>query len=280
MTPAVNKKNPMLPFPCRVIETREEISGCLSLVLRSEDNAELCFMPGQFYMLYAFGHGEVPISVSGHPSETDRLVFTIMNVGSVTKALCAVQVGDTVGIRGPFGSAWPLEQAKGRDVLVIAGGLGLAPLRPVIYHLISHADDYGDITLLYGTRSTETILFQDELDQWNKLDCMQVLVTVDSAGPDWTGHVGVVTELIDKAVFNPSQTTALTCGPEIMMRFSVHALLDQSLKSSDIFVSMERNMKCALGICGRCQYGPHFICKDGPVLRLDQVDHLFKVREV
>jgi len=280
LSQAINKENPMHPVPYLAVRVQEEISGCYTLVLESETEVSNAFAPGQFYMLYVFGHGEVPISVSGNPSETGTLTFTIMNVGSVTKALCTVSAGDMIGLRGPFGNPWPKDHAKGKDVMVIAGGLGLAPLRPVIYHLISNAFDYGDITLLYGTRSSDTILFEDELTSWNDREDMSALVTIDSAGPDWQGNVGVVTELIKQAGLKPKNTIAMTCGPEIMMRFTANALLDQGMKDSDIYVSMERNMKCALGHCGRCQYGPHFICKDGPVFSFDQVEHLFKLREV
>ena len=277
---AMNNEHPMHPVPCRVVSVREEISGCYSLVVEPEADVSSAFAPGQFYMLYIFGHGEVPISVSGNSSDIKNLTFTIMNVGSVTKSLCSVNNGDVIGLRGPFGNPWPLERVKGKDVIVIAGGLGLAPLRPVIYHLITNATDCGEMTLLYGTRSSDTILFEDELVSWNDRDDMRAFVTVDSAGSDWNGHVGVVTELIEQAGLTPENTVAMICGPEIMMRFTAHALLDQGMKSSDIYVSMERNMKCALGHCGRCQYGPHFICKDGPVFSFNQVEHLFKIREV
>lgn len=280
MSQEISKKYPMQPVPFRVLKVQEEIHGCHTLTLQPECNIVSSFAPGQFYMLYVFGHGEVPISVSGNSCETGSLMFTIMTIGSVTKALCSVNVGDVVGVRGPFGNGWPLEQLKGRDILIIAGGLGLAPLRPMIYNLISHAADYGAINLLYGTRTPDMVLFQDELASWDDSNDMSVFLTVDSAGFDWQGDVGVVTELIEKTEINPAGTTALICGPEIMMRFTANALLGKGLASSDIYVSMERNMKCALGHCGRCQYGPHFVCKDGPVFAFDKVEHLFKVREL
>ncbi len=280
MSYEASKKYPMQPVPFHVLKMQEEIPDCYTLTLQPEFNVVSSFSPGQFYMLYVFGHGEVPISVSGNSFEMGTLMFTIMTIGSVTKALCSVCVGDVVGVRGPFGKGWPLEQVKGRDVLIIAGGLGLAPLRPLIYHLISHSADYGIITLLYGTRTPDMILFQDELASWDDRDDMRVFLTVDSAGSEWHGHAGVVTELIEKIGIDTVRTTALTCGPEIMMRFTAHALLGKGLAASDIYISMERNMKCALGHCGRCQYGPHFICKDGPVFAFDQVEYLFKVREV
>ncbi len=280
MSQAVHNEYLMYPASFLVLEIWEEISGCFTLTLQPDPVVTTSFAPGQFYMLYIFGHGEVPISVSGDPVETETLTFTVLAVGSVTRKLCSVKAGDTVGLRGPFGNGWPLKLAKGHDVLVIAGGLGLAPLRPVIYHLISHASDYGKITLIYGTRTPDMILFQDELASWDERDDMTVLLTVDSAGSDWYGHVGVVTELIENAGIDPVRTTTMACGPEIMMRFTAYGLIDIGMAASDIYVSMERNMKCALGHCGRCQYGPHFVCKDGPVFAFDQVENLFRVREV
>ena len=274
---ALAKNNPLEPIPFRIERAEQELSDCFTLTLDCK-NAPFEFKPGQFNMLYVFGHGEVPISMSGDPAKPEKLVHTIRNVGSVTAALQNLKAGDTVGVRGPFGSPWPLEQAKGKDIIVMAGGLGLAPLRPALYHLLANKDDYGAITLLYGTRTPETILFADELAQW--AEQIDVAITVDSAGSDWQGHVGVVTELLDGRTIDPEGTAALLCGPEIMMRFCAHALRDQGLDSSQIHVSMERNMKCALGHCGRCQYGPYFICHDGPVFAFEKVARLFGIREV
>jgi NAD(P)H-flavin reductase len=277
MTQTVPQANPMEPVPFRIEKVTAELPDCFTLTL-SCDKAPFLFAPGQFNMLYVFGHGEVPISMSGDPAHPEKLVHTIRNVGSITAALQKLKSGDTVGIRGPFGSSWPLERAKGRNILIMAGGLGLAPLRPALYYLLSNTDQYGTISLLYGTRTPDTVLFTDELAQWTEK--MNVALTVDSAGPDWNGHVGVVTELLNSRNIDPQNTIALLCGPEIMMRFCAQSLLDKELAASDIYVSMERNMKCALGFCGRCQYGPHFICKDGPVFSFDQVARLFKVREI
>ena len=279
--PALDSHDPMLPAPFRILGTRDEMPGCHSLILEPAAETTLAdFAPGQFYMLYIFGHGEVPISISGDPAVQNRLTFTVMAVGAVTRALTALQSGEMVGLRGPFGRAWPVETAKNRDILIIAGGLGLAPLRPVIYQLMNHPDDYGRITLLYGTRTPEVVLFKALLDQWQRFEKMAVAITVDSAGRDWRGPVGVVTTLIDTLDLDRDATSAMMCGPEIMMRFCAQALLDKGLPSAQIYLSMERNMKCALGHCGRCQYGPYFICKDGPVFSFDRVEQLFKIREV
>ncbi|MCB2081922.1 MAG: FAD/NAD(P)-binding protein [Rickettsiales bacterium] len=267
----------MEPVPHRVTDVLQELSDCFTLTLDC-NAAPFAFAPGQFNMLYVFGHGEVPISLSGDPSQPGKLAHTIRNVGSITAALQRLKAGDTVGVRGPFGSSWPLEHIKGRDVIVMAGGLGLAPLRPALYHLLANREDYGTVTLLYGTRMPNTVLFTEELKEWSEK--ISVSVTVDSAGKDWRGDVGVITDLLTGRQINAASTVAFVCGPEIMMRFCAHALLDKGLSPADIYVSMERNMKCAIGQCGRCQYGPYFICHDGPIFSFEKVRWLFGIREV
>ncbi len=269
----------MEPVPFLIEKVTDELADCFTLTLNSpRDSASFPFLPGQFNMLYVFGHGEVPISMSGDPACPEKLVHTVRSVGSITAALQKLKVGDTVGVRGPFGSAWPLKEAEGKNILIMAGGLGLAPLRGAIYHLLANKNQYGSLTLLYGTRTPDTVIFTAELKQWAK--DMDVAITVDSAKPNWEGRIGVVTNLLDSRFIDPANTIALLCGPEIMMRFCAHALLDKGISSAQIYVSMERNMKCALGLCGRCQYGPYFICKNGPVFSFDKVERLFKIREV
>ncbi|MFH1157727.1 MAG: FAD/NAD(P)-binding protein [Pseudomonadota bacterium] len=269
----------MMPLSFRVEEKRIESSGCSVLTIKPSAGKGLeAFKPGQFYMLYVFGHGEVPISINGDPARQDSLVFTIKNVGSVTAALCAMEKGDILGVRGPFGTAWPLEKLEGDDVVIMAGGLGCVPLRPVIRHVIDNKSKYGKVTLLYGMRRPEELLFSDEMKEWEKH--MHVRFSADSAGPGWQGVVGLVTELVKTLEVRPEKTSALVCGPENMMRFSAEALVGKGLQSSRVYVSLERNMKCGIGRCGRCQYGPHFMCKDGPVFPFDRVQHLLKIKEV
>jgi NAD(P)H-flavin reductase len=271
----------MRPLSFRIKEIAEEIPGCMTMrVEPSDDTGDTRFAPGQFYMIYVFGHGEVPISVSGDPTRPGELTFTVMAVGSVTRALCAVDIDHTIGLRGPFGSAWPVDEIKRRNVIVMAGGLGLAPLRPALYCMLHNRDDYGDIALLYGTRQPQSIVFRSELADWRDESGIDVEVTVDTAGRDWRGKVGVVTDLLKGRGIDPVNTSALICGPEIMMRFSTYALLELGMTAENIYVSMERNMKCAIRMCGRCQYGPFFICHDGPVFSFDRVERLFKIREV
>lgn len=238
------------------------------------------FAPGQFNMLYAFGIGEVPISVSGDPAITGKLVHTIRGVGAVSRALTKIKRHDLIGLRGPFGSRWPLEEASGCDVLVIGGGIGLAPLRPALYQIMGQRDRYGRVALLYGARSPEDLLYRKEIEAWRRTPDLQVRVTVDRAGPDWVGDVGVVTQMLPKVRVDPADTVAMICGPEVMIRFTAAALEDMGVGRDRIFVSLERNMKCAIGLCGHCQFGPHFVCKDGPIFRFDRISEMFVQREL
>jgi NAD(P)H-flavin reductase len=229
------------------------------------------FAPGQFSMLYVFGVGELPISISGDPERREQLVYTVRSVGQATLALVTRSPGDGVGVRGPFGTHWPMAAARGNDVLIVAGGIGLAPLRPAIYHILRHRGDYGRLIVLYGARSPRDLLYQKELAAWAYVPDTQVLMTVDYGGVTWRGHVGVVTTLFRYVRLNPSHTVAMICGPEIMMRYVVRELGVRALPASNVYLSMERNMKCAVGLCGHCQLGPYFVCKDGPVFRYSAI---------
>lgn len=264
-----------VPAPFRVAGKRQETHDTWTLELEPFGDPPEPLAPGQFAMLYAFGAGEVPISVSAPHTHTVRAV------GAVTEAICRAGEGDTVGVRGPFGVGWPLSLAEGRDVVVLAGGIGLAPLRPVIYELLGERRDrYGAVNILYGGRSPEELLYVDELESWRARFDVNVDVTVDAAPPGWHGRVGVVTTLIPRAVFDPGNAIAMMCGPDVMMRFTASALRAQGLPGESIWLSLERSMKCAVGHCGHCQLGPLFICKDGPVARLDRVERLMRVREL
>lgn len=267
-----------LPVKRRVRESADVVS--LEIATDSSDVSLLGFKPGQFNMLYAFGVGEIPISISGDPAVPDLITHTIRSVGPVSEALTRLKRGDRVGVRGPFGSSWPVEEAAGNDVLVIAGGIGLVPLRPVLYHLMRRRAAYGRVALLYGARKPEELLCRNELDVWRRTPNLQTRVTVDRAGPDWIGDVGYVTGLLPKVRYDPADTLAMVCGPEPMIRSTALALEDIGVAGTQIFVSLERNMKCAVGFCGHCQFGPHFICKDGPVYRYDRIRDLLAIREL
>jgi NAD(P)H-flavin reductase len=201
-------------------------------------------------------------------------------VGAVTKALCGSKKGDVLGVRGPFGSSWPLEQVNGRDVLIVAGGLGLAPLRPAVYSILAHRARFGRVAILVGCRTPEEVLFGRELERWRGRFDLDVRVTVDRARPEWRGEVGVVTTLLPKALSDPAKTVAFICGPEVMLRFAASDLKARGVAPEAIQISMERNMKCAIGICGHCQFGPEFVCKDGPKFPWSRVEALLRVREM
>jgi len=271
----------MTPVPFRVREVWPELSDTFSLSLEPAQGGGLFrFAPGQFNMLYRFGVGEVPISVSSDPAIGDSLTHTIRAVGPVTRALGQLTPGGTVGLRGPFGTAWPVEEAEGSDVVVLAGGLGLAPLRPAIFRLLANRRRYGAICIYYGARTPNDILYRHQLEKWRGRFDLTVDVIVDSAGADWGGKVGVVTRLLEQRDFDPGQTMAFVCGPEVMMRFGVDTLNTLGVRDDQIYVSMERNMKCALGFCGHCQYGASLVCRDGPVFRFDTVAERFLIREI
>lgn len=272
---------PFLPEPVRIASLRDETANTFTITIDgSARPGGYPFAPGQFNMLYVFGAGEVPISVSGDPARPQELVHTIREVGAVTRAIRRLGVGGALGLRGPYGSAWPMEQIRGRDVLVVAGGLGLAPLRPAIYHLLRERAAYGRVSVIHGARSPADLLFMAELDAWSRRGDVQVLVTVDRADRSWTGHVGVVTAVLRRATFDPANTTALVCGPEAMMRFTARELERLGVAPAEIVVSVERNMKCAIAQCGHCQLGPIFACREGPVVRFDRAAPLILTREL
>ena len=238
------------------------------------------FRPGQFNMIYAFGAGEAAISISGAPHQPDRLTHTVRAVGTVTKALATLKAGDEIGVRGPFGKGWPMDAARGHDIVIVAGGIGLAPLRPLIYEIIRDRAQFGNVAILYGARSPEDILYEKEMREWRSRLDLEVIVTVDRASTGWHGCVGMVTKLIPKTPFNPYRAVAYVCGPEIMMSYSIRALKKQGLSEDAIFLSMERNMKCGIGHCGHCQLGPYFVCKDGPVFRYKKIQEIMDIREL
>ncbi len=275
----IGSMNPMAPRVARVLRRRREAPEVWTLEIEAEETPGQTFTPGQFNMLTVFGVGEVAISLSGDPANSGRLVHTIRAAGPVSTALARLRAGDKVGLRGPFGRGWPMAEMAGRDVVIVAGGLGLAPLCPVLSRLLAERERYGKIVLLYGARGPHDILLRREMAAWRRHG-VDVEVTVDHAVDDWQGQVGVVTALIPGAAFDPLRTISLVCGPEVMMRFSIAALRDEGLAADAIYLSLERNMKCAVGFCGHCQFGPMFVCRDGPVFRYDRVSSLLGLKEI
>ena len=263
--------DPMLPTPWIVRQVMKEAKDTFTLTLEPSDGALARFRPGQFSMLWVFGVGEAPISISGDPSDDGHLVYTVRSVGEVTQAVVNRSPGESIGVRGPFGTAWPLKESRGKDVVVVAGGIGLAPLRGVIYQVLARREEYGRLIILYGARSPVDLLFRKELAGWSRHANVQVLITVDYGGVSWRGHVGVVTTLFRYVRLLPEETIAMICGPEVMMRFAARELETRGVAQENLHLSMERNMKCAVGFCGHCQWGPHFICKDGPVFSYSRI---------
>ena len=273
-------EDPFVPALYRVVGNAAELGDTVTLTLEPVAGARPDYAPGQFNMLYAFGVGESAISMSAAADEGPHFVHTIRRVGAVSRALAALAPGAMLGVRGPFGTGWPVAAAEGQDVVIVAGGLGLAPLRPAIRQLLANRGRYGRVSILFGCRHPEEILYRREIARWREMLDVDVQVTVDHADPSWRGNVGVVPGLISRVAFDPAATVALVCGPEVMMRFTVKALEAAGLGHERIFLSMERNMKCAVALCGHCQYGPHFVCKDGAVMRYDRIAPIFAVREV
>lgn len=270
-----------VPELYRVGSVRRELSDTVTLELSPIDGGTRPqFEPGQFNMLYAFGVGEVAISMSGNRHDNPAFVHTVRDVGRVSGAISRLETGATLGLRGPYGTGWPVAAAEGADIVIVAGGLGLAPLRPAIYDVLARRNRYGRVVILFGTRNPKDILYHEELQEWRRRLDVELEVTVDHADSDWHGNVGVVPTLIPRAAFDPHDTVALVCGPEVMMRFTAAALREAGVASDRIYVSMERNMKCAIGLCGHCQFGPTFVCKDGPVMPLDRIAGILAIPEV
>lgn len=278
---SVRAIDPMVTGPYRILKVVKETHDTFTLELAPENKSDACsFHPGQFNMLYVYGVGEVPISISGDPAVPEILVHTTRAVGTVTKSMWKLRTGNFIGVRGPYGTGWPIEESAGRDIVVVAGGIGLAPLRPVIYYILNHREKYGKVAILYGARTPDDIIYAKELRKWRGRFDLDIHITVDRAAGNWRGNVGVVTNLIGRAPYDPFNAMAMVCGPEIMMRFGALALSKRGVDNGKIYVSMERNMKCGIGLCGHCQMGTEFICKDGPVYTYDYIKDYFIKREI
>lgn len=269
----------LAPVPYRIAQRRRETDDTWTVEIEPAGDGRLeDFAAGQFAMLYAFGAGEAPVSVCAYDAASGRVTHTIRAVGAVSAALCAARPGQEIGARGPYGTSWPLREAEGRDVVLVAGGLGMAPLRPALEQLLAARERYGAVCLLYGGRSPAELVLRREIERWTADRRADVQVTVDSAGDGWRGSVGVVTTLIPRAAFDPATAVAMVVGPELMMRFTVAALRERGMAPGRIHVSLERSMHCAIGHCGHCMIGPEFVCKDGPVFPWSRVERWLGVR--
>lgn len=259
--------NPYLPMAAHVRQRIDETADVLTFRLELDDpqqRAAYRFAAGQFNMLYVHGVGEVPISIVSDPSEPQALVHTVRIVGHVTEVMRRWQAGTAVGVRGPFGRGWPLEEARGRDLIVVTGGLGCAPVAGAIDYVLRRRDEFGELHILHGVKASADLLYRERFRQWGEAPRTRVYLTADRPDETWHYRTGVVTNLFDEL---QADTTAMImmCGPEVMMRFAARYLLARGHSPENIFVSLERNMKCAVGLCGHCQLGGWFACKDGPV---------------
>jgi len=277
----VNPDGVTAPIPCRVTERRVETADTVTIDLAHDSGVLPDFRAGQFAMLTAYGIGEVPISLSGigeGDGGSRRLTHTLRSVGAVTAALHAAVPGDLIGVRGPFGTGWDLAAVRGHDVLVVAGGIGLAPLRPVVTAVLADRASFGRVSILIGARTPGELLYPGQLRNWASE--AQVGLIVDRPGPGWNGPVGLVTALVPEAAVEPASAAAFVCGPEVMMRFVARALVDRGFSPDRIQVSLERTMRCGAGWCGHCQLGPLLLCRDGPVVRYADVEPLLRVKEL
>jgi NAD(P)H-flavin reductase len=271
------------PLPARILGIRTENFNTYTLRAEFVDpdvRKQYRWLPGQFNMLYAPGVGEAAISISSDPQQAGTLEHTIRKVGSVTRAIDTLGEGAVIGLRGPFGTSWPMEGIEDHDVVMVAGGIGLAPVRPMIYWLLHHRDRFQRVMLLYGCRTPEDRLYREELESWEQEGRIDVLVTVDNATGDWSGPVGVVTHLLRRVRVNAERTVVMVCGPKILNRAAAWQFLQLHVPQEKVYVSLERNMNCGFGKCGHCQYGGKFVCMDGPVFAFADIAHIFAREEI
>lgn len=285
MTTAITalRSDPWLTHTVSIAKMTPEVPGVFTCDLAFSDATTASayrFTPGQFNMLYVPGLGEIAISICDDPESIGSVAHTIRIAGNVTHAISKLPVGATLGLRGPFGTGWPVQQCAGRDVVIVAGGIGLAPLRPVICHLLTHRDQFGDVNLVIGARASASLLYRSEYSVW-VAGGVNVLPTVDRGDDAWPGHIGMVTAILDRLPLRrPADTVVMTCGPEVMMWYVAQMAINRGLPPASVYVSLERNMNCAIGLCGHCQFGPQFLCKDGPVFPFDRVAAIMKVEDL
>lgn len=274
--------NPMNPVEAEILSRKKEASGIYTFRIKILDRKlrqNYRFQPGQFNMIFVFGAGEIPISIVSDPEDPELLDHTVRVVGGVSEKLAGMRQGERVGLRGPYGIGWPLKESEGKDLVLVTGGLGCAPVVSVIQYVMKRRDKFRTLKILHGIKAPRDLLYRERIARWEKIPDTEVLLTVDKPDRRWKGHVGLVTRLFDKIRLNPANGVVLMCGPEVMMRFAVIQLRQFGFKEADIYLSLERNMKCAVGLCGHCQLGPAFVCREGPVFRYDRIRHWFLVKE-
>ena len=273
--------SPQLPWEAEVVEHVQESPTIFTLRLRfadPEQHAAYRFAPGQFNMLYLYGVGEVPISIVSDPEDVQLFDHTVRAVGRVTQGLAKLEAGDRLGIRGPYGKGWPLELAEDRDIMIVTGGLGCAPVVSVINYIMRRRDRFRRLVIMQGVKHTDDLIWHSQYEHWSEQPETQVLVAADQGTALWPWHVGHVTDLFDQVKIDFGTALAMMCGPEGLMKAAADQLLPRGMKEEHLFLSMERSMKCAVGLCGHCQRGSHFVCKDGPVFSFADLKPLFGVR--
>ena len=270
--------NPHLPRTAVIEERIQETPTVMTLRLRMEGSSSpFLFRPGQFNMVGVFGVGEIPLSIVSDPLDIESIDHTVRIVGRVTEALARKRPGDRLTVRGPFGNGWPLEESRGRDLVLISGGLGCAPLVSVVNYIVRRRESFGRLTVIHGVKNPQDLFWKDRFSRLNELSRTRAYLTSDVGGADWEGWVGPVTDLIDHVPFSAT-TSAKICGPEPMMLGAIKKLVAQGVPEEDLWISMERNMQCAAGFCGHCQLGGTFICQDGPVFRYSRIKGLLGIR--
>ncbi|MFA7617476.1 MAG: FAD/NAD(P)-binding protein [Thiohalomonadaceae bacterium] len=278
---AVHENAFPVPYEAEIVERIQESPSIFTLRLRFTEaavQAAYRFAPGQFNMLYLFGVGEVPISIVSDPEDDHLFDHTIRSVGRVTRVMAALRPGERVGVRGPFGRGWPMAQAEGRDVVIVTGGLGCAPVMSVINYVLRRRERFGRLVIIQGVKHSDDLIWRERYEQWARLPDTQVFIAADQAGPGWPFREGLVTALLGEAELDTQHSCVMMCGPEGMMQAVARDLLARGFSERDLWLSMERNMHCGQGLCGHCQLGAKFVCKDGPVFSYDEIKHLLGLR--
>ncbi|MCP4228684.1 MAG: heterodisulfide reductase subunit F [bacterium] len=267
----------MYPIPTTLEKVIVETAAAdlKSFYLKFENGNRWDYLPGQFAELSLYGEGESPIGIASSPTEGDHLMFTVFETGRVSRALHRLSPGQAVGIRGPLGNAWPLEELKGKNVVVIGGGFAFTTQRSLVQYILDNRNDYGDLTVIYGARSPGALLYKPELEEWKKSDAMTLHLTVDAAGEEaWDGREGFVPTVVGEEKPSSENAVALICGPPIMIKFTLPVMDELGWKPEQIYTSLEMRMKCGVGMCGRCNIGTEYVCIDGPVFSFAQLSGL------
>ena len=275
------QSNPYQPHEVVILERIQESADLFTLRLKFTDpdiQDNYVFEPGQFNMLYLYGVGEIAISIVSDPEDSHIIDHTIRVLGRVTRGMANLKTGDRIGLRGPYGRGWPMLEAKNKDVVIVTGGLGCAPVVSVINYIEQRRDQYGRLNIVQGVKHSADFIWKDRYDDWRKLADTKVLLAADVGESLWPWHIGPVTVLFDQLEFDADNVSVMMCGPEGMMRAACKYMLNEQVPAAQLFLSMERNMQCAVGHCGHCQYGSQFICKDGPVFSYDKIQPLFDTR--